>query len=149
MKSTIAALRAISAVFLRRLLRFVFIVTGIVMILFYGSMTYLAVDYSLWVLLILIILLPLTLVVLVISLLLWFITGQIMPRQLTKLENKQILKFTDKISSVIERGRTPYPIAVFLIVKDIIRDRDSKFLKELISDSKSLRGDFNKIKKLF
>lgn len=149
MNSTVAALRAISSIFLRRILRFVFIVIGIVLILLYGVVTYSAIEYSLWALLILVILLPLTLIILTISLGLWYITGKLLPRQLNKTERRQVLDFTDKISSVIERGRTPYPIAVLLVVKDIIRRRDSKFLNELIADSKSLRGEFSKIKKLF
>ena len=149
MNSTVAALRAISAVFLRRILRFVFIVVGLVLVLLYGTVTYFAIEYSLWALLILAILLPITLVVLVLSLLLWSVTSQIVPRQLTKQEGKQILEFTDKISGVIERGKTPYPIAAILIIKDVIRKRDSKFLQNLITDSKSLRGDFSAIKKLF
>ena len=149
MNSSILALRAISAVTLRRILLPVLCVAGVILLLFYALVLYLTSQVDVWWILLLVILLPLTLVVLLVGTALWLASGKLFPASYDKRYKKQITAFTDKIMGLVEHSKTPYPIHLFLIGKDIIRGKESSHLKGMIGDSGSLKRDFDEIRKLF
>jgi hypothetical protein len=149
MNPTITALRAITAVTLRRILLPLLWVGAGILILAYALTVFLSVGYSGWWTLLLVLLIPLTLVGIVVGVGLWIASGKLFPRSYDKKHKKPIIAFTDKIMGLVENSKTPYPIHLFLIGKDIIRGKESSHLKGMIDDSSSLRRDFDEIRKLF
>jgi hypothetical protein len=149
MNSTILALRAITAVTLRRLLLpFIIIAACILVVLYALVIGLMSVDSTWWALL-LIPLIPTTLLVSLIGAGLWIASGKLLPGHITKTQRKGVVAFTDKLARLIENGKTPYPIHLFLIGKDVIRGKGSRHLRSLIDDSSSLKDDFNTIRRMF
>lgn len=100
-----------------------------------------------WWLVLLALLLPLALAVSVIGGILWLATGRLAPRKMSRNEQKQLTAFSDKILGVVERVKVPYPVLIVLTAKDVLRGKESTFLKNIIEDSKSLKTDFAELQK--
>lgn len=103
----------------------------------------LGVWVSSWWFALLIILLPIAVITAAIASLLWAISGRILPSHLTKVDEKQLISFSDKVLGVVENLRIPYPILLLLIAKDVLRGKQSKFLTNIIEDSKQLKADLS------
>lgn len=142
-------LRAITAVTLRRILTPVIWIAGIVLFVLYGGVILLVTQISGWWALLLLIVIPLTLLILVIGGGLWFASGKLLPNRYKGEHKKDIIAFTDKILRLVENSKTPYPVHLLLIGKDVIRGRESSHLRELIDDSKTLKRDFEELRKKF
>lgn len=149
MNSYLASFRAITAEYVLSLLRpAAFVTFGL-----YGALLvligYLAWSLSPWWWLFAV---PFTLLVIVLSAifgLLYVVARRLEPRHLEHQERRQIKAFTKKLLRISENSRTPYPLILLLIAKDVIRGRESRFLRDLIDDSQSLLGDFRAIQQLF
>lgn len=148
-RSSLRTLRAISTLFLFRILKPVVFMTVIVLSAAYVLIILLSVAFSAWWLLLLIILLPLTLLVVIGGLLLNFLLQRLVPRKLSTKEKGRINTFLDKLERVAENARLPYPVLVFLVAKDVIRKRESKFLAEMIGDTKGMMAELGEIERLF
>jgi hypothetical protein len=66
---------------------------------------------------------------------------------LTKAQRQQVSSFVDKLERSVESVRTPYPMIVFYIVRDVIRPRPDAFVKTLAEDSRTLGPDFAALRK--
>lgn len=148
-RSSLRTLRAISTLFLSRILKPVAFMTVIVLGAAYVLMILLSVAFSSWWLLLLIILVPLTAVAVVGTIALRFILRQLLPRRLSPDEKGRINAFLDKLERVAENAKLPYPVLVFLVAKDVIRKRESKFLAEMIGDTKGMMTELGEIERLF
>jgi len=149
MNTQAQVIRAVGAVFLQRTIKKYSLIGLVILVILYTGVTLLAFQLSQWFLLLLTILIPLTLIGLVALIIIGFIAKKVMPRPLKKSERKQIIAVSDKISGIIETARTPYPIALFLIAKDVLRRRESEFLYRLTNDSKTINRDIQNLTKLF
>lgn len=149
MDTTIRTLRIITAVTLRRILTPVLGVTGVAFLVSYVCTTLLVSQVSGWWLLLLILLIPLTLVFALIGTGLWLVSGKLLPSNYQKAYKKDVVAFTDKMMRLIESSKTPYPIHLLLIGKDVVRGKESSHLKEIINDSKTLKRDFDELRKKF
>lgn len=149
MGSHALAIRAITAVFVRRILKWVFIAGAGIVIISFVITAYLASAFSVWWWLLLVIIWPPTIIAIIIAGLLWLITSRLLPRNLDRQERRQIGNFTDKLFGVAETARTPYPLLLLLVGKDLIRGRQSRFITNAIDDSKSLQGDYENIRTKF
>lgn len=147
--SSLDALRAVSAIVLKKLFNPVQFMAIIIIAALWVVMLLLVLSFSSWWLLMLLILIPLTVFVAVVTLMSRLIIQFILPRTLTPTQRSAVTAFCDKIFSVIERSQTPHLIAGFLIAKDIMRRRESEFVRSIIGDSKSLLRDFQEIQALF
>ena len=145
----IRALRAITATVFQRVYRFVAVIIAIILLLLWALVFYLGIAVSGWWFMVLIALIPLTIIVIVIATILWFLSKRLLPRTLEKSEKAEVLAFSDKILRVAEVRATPLPIMLFLIAKDIVRGKKSSFVEGVIADSSSLKADFTKIKDRF
>lgn len=146
MGSHALAIRAITAVFVRRILKWILVVgIGIIVISFVLT-AYLASVFSVWWWLLLIVIWPPTVIVLIIAGLMWLITSRLLPRKFNRQEQRRITNFTDKLFGVAETPRTPYPLLLVLVGKDIVRGRQSQFITETIQNSKSLRTEYEEIR---
>lgn len=148
-RASLHALRALSALFMYKILHPVLFMTVIVMAALYVLTILLALTFSSWWLLILAILIPLTIIFAVVGFILRFLLQKLLPRKLSPHERKQINDFTGKLFGIAERARLPYPVLLFLVGKDVLRGKESRFLSEMIGDSKGLMKEFEEIQRLF
>lgn len=146
---SVGALRALSALFLLRALRPVSVIAAVLLVAAYALTIMLSLSFSGWWLLLLIGLVPVTVVVAVISVVLFFLLRRLLPRKLSSPERVRLHAFTDKLFSIAEKTRTPYPILLFLVAKDVLRGRESSFLTGMIGDSRTLVREFSDIQALF
>ena len=145
-QATVKALRAISALSLRHLLHPAVVMTVILLGATYVITILLALVFSKWWLLLLIILVPLSAIGGILYFILRYTVSKLMPTQLTKSERSKISVFVDRLVDIADRSRTPYPIMLLLIAKDVLRGKESDFLKSLIGDSRDLLKEFSDIK---
>lgn len=146
MGTNVTALRAISAVFFRRILRWVIIIAGVLFAIALLLDAYLATTISPWWWLFLIVLIPAGVVGMLVATGLWVVSSRLLPRKMTKAENRQVLAFTDKIFGIAENARMPYPLLLILVGKDIIRGKQSSFIANTIQDTRSLQSDYEEIR---
>lgn len=147
--ASIRAIRALGALFLIRALRPIAILVVILLAAAYILVIMLSLSFGSWWLLSLLLLVPVTSALALVAFGLWYFTQRILPRKLTKQEREQLNGFTDKLFGVAEKTRTPYPIILVLIAKDVLRGRESSFLSSMIGDSRSLLKEFSSIQRMF
>lgn len=148
MKANIIAIRAITAEFARQFVQpFLWLGVGIMamLLLLVGLLAF---TFSQWWWLLVIPIVLLGLVGIVVWLLVRFILGRISPR-LDGQQKAATKQFVTKLQFATETIQTPYPIIIFYVIRDIILRRDSGFISELTQQSKTLRPDFEELKKLF
>ena len=148
-RASIGALRALSALFLYRILQPVLVMTAILLIALYTSTILLTLTFSDWWLLTLVVLVPLTAIILICGYIVWYLLHKLLPRRLSADERVKLRKFTDKLWGVAEQVRLPYPVLLFLVAKDVLRGKESKFLRKIIGDSRDLMREFEEIQSLF
>lgn len=145
----IRALRAITATVFQRVYRPVAWIVGGILLLIWIGFCLLGGLVSHWWFLAFILIVPLTIVAVVAALVIWTLSKRLMPRAVTNGEREQILGFSDKVLRVAELRATPVPMMVFLIAKDLVRGKNSRYLEGVIDDSTSLKRDFVTIRDLF
>lgn len=148
MNPYVSALRAITGVFFRQMLRPVLTAAVIFMLLIYVLIGYLA-SIDGWWLLLLLMVLPATILMLVVGSALWFLSGRLLPRKLTRDETRTVAAFSDKLARTAGTVRTPLPVLGLQIAKDVLKNRGSNALGSVIHDSTSLKKDFDIISHLF
>ena len=147
--ASLRAFRAVSAIILKKLLHPLQFMAVILLVAGYALTVFLSMSFSAWWWLLLIILVPLTIVFLIAKLISVYLLRIVTPRRLSDAEQGKITAFADKLFSVAERTQTPYPVMLFLIGRDVVRRRESEFLRNLVGDSKSLMTEFGEIQELF
>lgn len=148
-RASIGALRALSALFFFKILHPTLVMVAVILIALYTSTILLALTFSNWWLLALVVLVPLTVILLIVGYLLWYLLHKLLPRKLSSDERIKLHKFTDKLWGVAEQVRLPYPVLLFLVAKDVLRGKESKFLRKIIGDSRDLMREFDDIQDLF
>ena len=141
-------MRILSALLLKRLLKPVLVIVAIVGAALYVITALLALSFSSWWWLLLLILIPVTIFLLLLALVLRFLLNKLIPQKLSKSERNKVSGFIDTLFSLAERSKTPYPVLLFLIAKDVVRGKESSFLRDLIGDSKKVTGEFEEIRTL-
>lgn len=149
MNPTTSAVRAITGIYFRRLLTLIILAGSVLFIAAYLLLFYLASSLSPAWWFFLVFLVPATLVGVAVLAGLWLASGKLLPRHLDASERRQVRQFGNKVFGLVETARTPYPLALGIIAKDVMRGRDSSFLKKIIANSSTLRADFDAIRKLF
>ena len=148
MKSSIAAIRAVTAEFARQFVQpFWWVGIGMIAVMV-AIMTILALTLSPWWWLLAI---PIAIVGLI-GLVIWFLVGFILKRVSPSLNQKQktaTKHFVTKLQLATETIQTPYPVIAFYVVRDIILRRDTGFISEVTEQSKTLRPDFEHLRQLF
>ena len=149
LNASLGAMRAISVATATLIVRPALIMIGIIVVAFYCLTAFLALSFSAWWWLMLVVLVPLTLVILGIGLLMLFLLRRLTPRGLRAADQAKVDGFAQKLLGVVERSRYSYPVILFLIAKDIVRKKESSFLRNMIGDSRSLTREFGEICRLF
>lgn len=109
----------------------------------------LAYFFSPWWWLLIIPFILLLIIFFVVRLILMFIVKRIYGDTLTKQQRTALNEFTDKIWGLLEARSTPIPIIVLISIKDILFHQDITTIKGFISDTVSLRSDYEALEKLF
>ena len=136
------ALRAITAEFGRRIFVKIGVIAGAVLAVLLVGIVALAVLVSHWWLLTLLVLVPVGVVGGVILLLLRHALANITPRKLSTEEKSAARRITDTITGYTEKVGTPLPVLAVQVGKDILRQRESTYVKGIIDETKTLRNDF-------
>lgn len=149
MNKSILALRAITATYCRDIIKPVLFIVVAVLVCLYALTFYIGTNiHSGWWLLLLL-LLPLTIVAAVIFIAVWSLTKVMLPRALDKHEQAQIRQFTNKVASLLEKARMPYPFVIAMVFKDLITRRRINLIHDTITSSKSLQSDFRQLQDYF
>ena len=149
MNPALKALRAITGVYFQRILLIASGVAAVVFAVLFIVVNYLAMNFSPWWWIFMIVLVPITVMAVIVSAGLWFASRKLMPRTITKDEKKIITTFGSKLFGIIERSRMPYPLMLAMVAKDVLRGRSSNLVRETIQDSTTLKSDFERIRTMF
>lgn len=148
MKSSITAIRAVTAEFARQFVQpFWWVGIGMLTVMVV-IMAILALTLSPWWWLLAIPIAIAGLAGVIIWLLVSFILNRVSP-SLNQKQKTATKHFVTRLQSTTETIQTPYPVIVFYVVRDIILRRDSGFISEVTEHSKTLRPDFEHLRQLF
>lgn len=149
MNTSVSALRAITSVVFRNLLKPATWITAGILIVLYALVLYLGFGVSYWWFVALIILLPVTLLAASLLAALWYLSRRLMPRPLLPSESNIVEECVDKVTRLLEARATPIPVVMFLIAKDVVRGKGSSYIDGLIADSTGLKANFQDVRALF
>lgn len=150
MKTKIDVIRALSFVVVKRVLG-VMTVIGIVGFgLAFALIWLLGSKLSPWWWLLLVAWVPLLVVALSIRLGVGYLAVRFLyQEQLTKHQKQQLSTFADKLQRLVEARTLGWPAFALMNVKDLVFHREMRTTKSLITDSASLKKDFQELEKLF
>ncbi len=149
MSAHISAARAVTAIFFQGLLKFAVLSATGIFILLVILTAVLAIQINSWWWLLLIIFAPAYLIALGLGIGFYALSNRLLPRKLTKGERSRISDFTSKVSGLVETAKTPYPLVAFLVAKDVLRGKKSRFLEKNVLSSRSLKAEYAEIQNLF
>ena len=142
-------MRAITGVYFQKLITTGAAVGGVILALLWAIVIWLTTSIDpLWGLFFLL-LIPLTIVGFIIYGLMLSLGKELLPRPLTKSEKIKVTALGDKVFHAADTVTTPWLCHLTLIGKDVLRGKESTYVKAVISDSGNLREDFLKIRQLF
>lgn len=148
MKTQLLVLRAIASEFALSIIKPVALVIAIILLIVVALAWFLAVQVSVWWWLLALPFGVIGSIIGAILLLAWLLILTIRPN-LTKQQRHEVQRFIEKVSGLNEAVRTPYPLLAARIGLDLIIHRDGRYVRELISDSKSLKSEYQSIQKYF
>ena len=146
MQNTSKLLRAVTAVFARRLLKRILLLMAVVGLLLVTVVVLLATKIDPTWSLAFVVIGPFLLIGATMGLVAWLAVNRLQPRRFTRKESKEIYGFTTKIFDLAGRVKTPWPVLVASILKSVLLGRESNTVSELINESKSLRADFVRLR---
>lgn len=149
MKPTLKALRAITSQYLQNLLKPIALVGGIVLGLLIVLTVTLAYFVNAWWLLFLFIIVPVAAVAMAVFSIVWIATEHLRPKKMSNDERVAVQDFTSKTTDIVESIGGQWPSTVVTVARDVLRDRESKELTDVISKSASLHDDFVSLQQLF
>lgn len=142
-------MRAITGVYFQKLITTSAEIGGIVLALFWALIIWLTTSVDqLWGLFFLV-LVPLSVVSVIIYSLMLRLGKELLPRPLTKHEKLKVTRLGDRIFQTTETATTAWPYHLLLIGKDVLRGKESGYIKDVISNTTSLRDEFLNIRQLF
>ena len=144
MKAHISVLRAIGSEFALSFIKPIAIILVAVLVVIIGIAWLLAAIFSPWWWLLVV---PFAVVGGVIGavLLISYVIIRAFRPELSKEQRVAVRGFMEKVSGLNEAARTPYPLLVARITIDFIIHRDGRYIRGLINDSRSLKGEYEAI----
>lgn len=121
----------------------------VIAVIFLAGVIGLAIWHSAWWLLLLIPYLPAVVIISVFVKLFRYAIRLMYPRTLNREEQKALQSYVNKLLRVSEHAKTPVFILFFRIGWDVIRKRQNGYLQEIMSDSTTLKSDYEKLRLLF
>jgi hypothetical protein len=149
MNTSVSALRALTSLTFQQMLKPASWIAFIVFLILHILVFYVAFTVSAWWLLLLFVIIPLMIVVASLLAALWYLSRRLMPRPLLPSETVIVSSMVGKVQRLLEARATPVPMIMFLVAKDVMRGKGSRYLEDLVNDSRGLRDDFAAIRSLF
>lgn len=147
MKPDVIVIRALTVEFARQFIRpFIWMALGIIagLLVLTGVLAF---TLSHWWWLLAIPILLIGLIGVIIWLVIHLIAKQLSPR-LDAQQKYAVEEFIDKLRFVVETVRTPYPIIILGVIWDIITRNENGIIRKMATQSKTLRPDYEKLRKL-
>ena len=141
-KFKIDVLRALSSVIAKRAIFLFLIIDSVFLTLSFIGICLLVYFFSPWWWLLLIIFIPLFIASGIIYLLARFVASRIYPAPLSREQRQHLQEFTDKILRLLETKGMGWWWFAVLCVRDLLLYRELRTLKEILSDTTSLKQDF-------
>lgn len=145
----IHAIRALTSLTFRRIFIPIAIILACVAIALLVLNGFLGSQVSAWWFLLYLLLIPLIAIGLGLGTFAWFISGRLLPRQLSPSEQATLRQFSNKIIHLAEVRSTPLPILGMILAKDIMLRKKGGYIESLIGDSRTLHSDFQHVVNLF
>ncbi|MBC7459531.1 hypothetical protein H7200_02340 [Candidatus Saccharibacteria bacterium] len=147
MNETILTVRAVASEFARRLYQPVVIGLSVSMVAVIAILIWLLTMSAWW------LLLALPLFILFIAMSILIIISGIVIRSVSPLQTKHqrtsVSLFVDQLQRISEVTQTPKFILLFRVVKDVIVPAKTSFIQSVITDSASVRADFQSLVRSF
>ncbi len=141
-KSKIDVLRALSSVIAKRAIFFFLIIDSVFLTLSFIGICLLVYFFSPWWWLLLIIFIPLFITSGIIYLLARFVASRLYPAPLSREQRQHLQDFTDKILRLLETKGMGWWWFAVLCVRDLLLYHELRTLKQILSDTTSLKQDF-------
>lgn len=141
-KPKINVLRALSSVVAKKAIFFFLIIDSFILTLMFISICLLVYFFSPWWWLLLIIYIPLFVASIIIYLIAAFIASRLYPAPLAREDRRHLQEFTDKILRLLETRGMSWWVFAALCVRDLLLYRELRTLKSLLTDTTSLKSDF-------
>ena len=149
MNSTIKAIRAITGVYFQRLVTIGAVLAGVLLGGLWVLLIWLTSSVDrLWALLF-VALIPITIIAFVIYGIFRGLSRELLPRPLNKQEKQVVTHLGDRVFNLTENAATPWFMHALMVSKDAIRGRESRHIRELITNTSSLRDDFVQVRRIF
>lgn len=147
MASYSSTLRAVAAVYAKRIIRLVTVIGVVIFILLIIGTALLAAYVSNYWWLALIFILPISIIVSILLILSLLVANAVQGKELRRPQEKLVGAFVDKLQSVVERTQLSFGFVLFIIAKDLLFHRNLKSLEAFIGDSNSLKRDLDELAK--
>ena len=141
-KSKIDVLRALSSVIAKRAIFFFLIIDSVFLTLSFIGICLLVYFFSPWWWLLLIIFIPLFIASGIIYLIARFVASRLYPAPLSREQRQHLQEFTDKILRLLETKGMGWWWFAVLCVRDLLLYHELRTLKQILSDTTSLKQDF-------
>ena len=141
-KFKINVLSALSSVIAKRAIFFFLIIDSLFLTLSFIGICLLFYFFSPWWWQLLIIFIPLFIASGIIYLLARFVASRLYPAPLSREQRQHLQGFTDKILRLLETKGMGWWWFAVLCVRDLLLYRELRTLKEILSDTTSLKQDF-------
>lgn len=144
----ITALRAVSALYARQIMKAFFITVGAIAVLLFAGTVYLIQEVSAWWWLMLIPIISFGLILAVLYAITRFIVQKLDPPQ-SPDQKEAVRQFVIKLNKAVETMQTPKFLVFIYLVRDAFTGNQHGFIQQATSHSMSLKNDFERLITLF
>lgn len=148
MTAYITALRAVSALYARHIMKTFFVTTAAVMVLLFAGNIYLIQEISAWWWLLLIPIISFAVILAVLYAITRFIVRKLNPPQ-SPDQQEAVRHFVARFNETIETMQTPKFLVFIYLVRDAFTGNQHGFIQQATSRSASLKSDFERLIALF
>lgn len=146
MHGNVQLARAITSVFVRRLIKRIILLPAALLVVLFMLVVYMGMQVHTGWWAAALALIPPTLIVAGFFGLAWYATGKLSPRKLSRREARSISEFSSKLMAAAEQARTPLPYLAVKLVFDVLKNRDVHLLHLYVEQSRSLREEYARLK---
>lgn len=148
MLAHVAAIRAISALYVKKRMRWFFLLASVILVLLFALTIYLAQEVSGWWWLLIVPVISFTLIVAI----LWGLTRalitQLAPPQGPD-QREAVAHFVAGLDKALETMQTPQFMIFVYLIRDAFMGNQQGFLQQVFTHSKSLKSEFERLVTLF
>ncbi len=148
MNASLQAIRAITGVYFQKLVAIGAVIGGLFFAALWTLLIWLTTKDGLWALFF-VVLVPATIVFVFLVIMLWTLGQSVVPRKLKRAEKKTVAAIGSKLISINDTVRAPWFVSVFLIGKDVVRGRESAYIRTAIANTSGIKDDFMRVRRIF